>query len=310
LIGVLLMSYGSPNTLDEVEEYYTEIRHGRKPSAEEVANLKERYQSIGGRSPLLEITRRQADALERKLNEEGLDARVYVGMKHWEPFIAETMKEIARDPVEKLIAIPLAPHYSKMSIGGYHEAVMKAQAKGGRQFLINLVESWHLQPELLRLWKKLIEDARSEFDGMEDAFVLFTAHSLPERILNEGDPYKQQLYETSSKLAEMATLQHWGFAFQSAGHTAEKWLGPDIIEELVELRKMEKTRVLVAPIGFVADHLEILYDLDIEAMQRAEQIGVMLKRTRLPNDSPLFIEALASLVKSRSESVSEAKVSG
>ncbi len=257
----------------------------------------------------MEITRRQAEALERKLKEEGLDARVYVGMKHWEPFIAETMEEIARDPVEKLIAIPLAPHYSKMSIGGYHEAVLKAQAEAGIEFPLDLVESWHLHPGLLSLWSRLIEDAVAEFNGM-DVFVLFTAHSLPERILQGGDPYRQQLNETSHKLAKMTSLQHWGFAFQSAGHATEKWLGPDILEKLDELREMEVTRVLVAPIGFVADHLEILYDLDVEAMQKAEQLGVRLKRTRLPNDSPLFIEALASLVKTRSETTSEAKVSG
>jgi ferrochelatase len=294
------MSYGSPDKLDDVEAYYTDIRHGRKPSAEEVANLRERYQAIGGRSPLLDITRRQAEALELQLKSEKLDARVYVGMKHWHPNIAEAMHEITTNvPNGELIAIPLAPHYSRMSIGGYHHAVQKALSAYHLDLRLNFVESWHLHPELLRTWEELIETGLSEFQRKDEVYVLFTAHSLPEKIQQENAPYKQQLLETSSRLAERMKLGKWGFAFQSPGHTAESWLGPDILEKLSELKAAGETSVLAAPIGFVSDHLEILFDLDVEARKRSEQLGITFKRTRMPNDSPRFISTLTSLVRSR-----------
>ncbi len=299
MLGILLMSYGSPNTLDEVEAYYTDIRHGRKPSSEEVKNLKERYQAIGGRSPLLEITKRVALALERKLIEEGFEVEVYVGMKHWHPYVAEIVREIARNRVGKLVAIPLAPHFSKMSIGGYREAVLKALHKYAPTIKLDFVESWHLHPGLLNLWRQLIENGLSKFSRKEGVFVLFTAHSLPERILQERDPYRQQLLDTSSTLARILGVKNWDFAFQSAGHTQEKWLGPDILEKLRALGDQNVRNLLVVPVGFFSEHLEILYDIDIEATELARELGLELRRTELPNDSPIAIEALSSLVKDR-----------
>lgn len=294
---MLLMSYGSPNSLDEVEAYYTDIRHGRKPSVEEVTNLKERYQAIGGRSPLLEITRRQAVALERKLRGEGLEVKVHIGMKHWHPYIAEAVQEIAMEPISRLIAIPLAPHYSRISVGGYHDALSKAHEQHSQNFKIDFIESWHLNTDLLALWKRLIEDGLDRFARKDGVHILFTAHSLPEGILQEGDPYRDQLFETSSELARMLDIENWSFAFQSAGHTNEKWLGPDILEELKSLRAQRVHNVLVVPVGFFSEHLEILYDIDIEAYGLAKEIGLELRRTELPNDSSLAIEALCSLVK-------------
>lgn len=298
MIGILLMSYGSPNSLDEVEAYYTDIRHGRKPLPEEVANLKERYQVIGGKSPLLEITKRQAIALEARLRGEGLDAKVHIGMKHWHPYIAEAVEKIGKEPIGRLVAIPLAPHYSKMSIGGYSDALTRAITGHSNGFKLDFIESWHLNPSLLTLWRKLIEDGLAEYGGKEDIHLLFTAHSLPERILKEGDPYRDQLLATSSELARMVPIEKWSFAFQSAGHTSEKWLGPDILEELKSLKGQGVRKVLVAPIGFFSEHLEILYDLDIEAAETGRELDLRLKRTALPNDSPLAIEALYSLVTS------------
>lgn len=291
------MSYGSPNSLDEVEAYYTHIRQGRKPSREEVEDLIQRYVAIGGRSPLLEISERQAKALEKKLNEDGLQARVYVGMKHWHPFIAEAMKRIYGDGVTSLVAIPLAPHYSAMSTGGYKAAVHKSVEELGARVNLRFIENWHLNPWLLSSWKKLIEDGLSKFSTGIDVFVLFTAHSLPQKFLQPRDPYRSKLLETSAELAEMLSIRKWDLAFQSASSTDERWLEPSIFEKLVEISKRGAEDVLVAPIGFVADHLEILYDIDVEASQVAQNIGLRLRRTNLPNDSPLFIGALASLVK-------------
>ncbi len=298
MIGVLLMSYGSPDSLDEVEAYYTDIRHGRKPSQEEVANLKERYQAIGGKSPLLEITKRQAIALEAKLKGEGAEARVHFGMKHWHPYIVEAVQKIAKEPIERLVAIPLAPHYSNMSIGGYRDALTKALTEHSNGFKLDFVESWHMNPSLLALWRKLIEDGLAKSGGKEDTHLLFTAHSLPERILQEGDPYRDQLLATSFELTRMVSIENWSFAFQSAGHTSEKWLGPDILEELKALKSQGVHKVLVAPVGFFSEHLEILYDIDIEAATLAREIDLTLKRTGLPNDTPLAIETLHSLVTS------------
>lgn len=298
MIGVLLMSYGSPDRLDEVEAYYTDIRQGRKPSPVEVTNLKERYQAIGGKSPLLDIAKRQAIALEAKLNEDGLEAKVHIGMKHWHPYIAETVEEIAKEHIERLVAIPLAPHYSKMSIGGYRDALSKALAGHLNGFKLDFIESWHLNPSLLALWRKLIEDGLKGSGGKEDTHLLFTAHSLPERILQDGDPYRDQLLATSSELARMVSIENWSIAFQSAGHTSEKWLGPDILEELKALKSHGVCKVLVAPVGFFSEHLEILYDIDIEAAALAREIDLTLKRTGLPNDNPLAIETLHSLITS------------
>jgi protoporphyrin/coproporphyrin ferrochelatase len=298
MIGVLLMSYGSPDRLDEVEAYYTDIRHGRKPSPQEVANLRERYEAIGGKSPLLEITKRQAIALEAKLKGGGHEARVHIGMKHWHPYISEAIEEIDKEPIERLVAIPLAPHYSKMSIGGYRDSLSKALDKHSNGFKLHFIESWHLNPSLLTLWRKLIEDGLADSGGEGDTHLLFTAHSLPERILDEGDPYRDQLLATSSELARRLSIEKWSFAFQSAGHTSEKWLGPDIIDELKALKGQGVRNVLVAPIGFFSDHLEILYDIDIEAAGLAREVNLRLKRTGLPNDTPLAIETLYSLVTS------------
>ncbi len=299
MIGVLLMSYGSPDNLDEVEAYYTDIRHGRKPSPEEVANLKEKYQAIGGQSPLLDIVKRQAAALERKLMEDRLSAKVYIGMKHWHPYIRGSIQEIARDKIVKLIAVPLAPHYSKISIGGYRDAVINAQTEFAPATRIDFIDSWHLHPGLLSLWQGLVEKGLASFTDNEDVLTLFTAHSLPERILAEGDPYQHQLLETSSRIAKTLNIRSWDFAFQSAGHTSEKWLGPDILEKIRELKGRGVNRILVVPVGFFSDHLEILYDLDIEALGVAKEIGVELKRTELPNDTPSAIRALSSLVEDR-----------
>jgi ferrochelatase len=281
--AVILMAYGSPATADDVPAYLADIREGRPVSQEAVDELAERYRRIGGRSPLDEITEAQRAALEQELG-----APVFVGMKHWRPRIAEAVEAALAGGAERLIGLVLAPHYSRLSIAGYRERL--EQALQGRAELA-FVESWHDNMPFIDV---LAERVRG-FDG----HVVFTAHSLPERILRARDPYREQLLDTSRLVAGRAGLADWSFAFQSASPTGEPWLGPDILEELDRLAANGVERVLVCPVGFVSDHLEILWDLDIEAREKAAGLGLELERIESLNDDPAFIRAVAALVRER-----------
>ncbi len=301
-IAVLLMAYGTPNSLDEVEPYYTDIRGGRKPSPENLKELVERYRSIGGKTPLLEITMQQARALQAQL---GDGYRVYVGMKHWHPYIAQAMQDIVRDDFRRVVAVALAPHYSRFSIDGYIQRVREAVQE--QNMHVTFVESWNDHPLFLQSIAERMEQARSSFSrpNWQDIEVVFSAHSLPERILKADDPYPQELGETCEGVAERMALKRWRFAYQSAGRTGEKWLGPDILDTLNSIAEENRVsraktdlppQVLIAPIGFVADHLEVLYDIDIECAERAKALGLEMHRIESPNASGSFIAALASVV--------------
>jgi ferrochelatase len=296
-IGVLLMAYGTPNSLDEVEAYYTDIRGGQKPSPELVAKLIERYRLVGGRTPLLEISRAQAAGLQAAL---GPSYQVFLGMKHWHPYIREAMAEMQDADIQRAVGVVLAPHYSIRSIGEYIERVEKAKAELGYPLELTVVPSWHLNPYYLEAVASHVRERLADFGPGADATVVFTAHSLPERILALGDPYRDQLLETSHALAEKLNLaeKRWTFTFQSAGHTPEPWLGPDIVETVYRLADEGVRNILVAPIGFIADHLEIFYDIDYEARGAARTRGVRLERIRSLNDDPLLIAALADVVQS------------
>jgi ferrochelatase len=280
-VAVILMAYGSPATAEDVVAYLADIREGKPVSQQAIDQLSERYRRIGGRSPLDEITEAQRAGLEREL---GLP--VYVGMKHWQPRIAEAVEAALSVGAETLVGLVLAPHYSRLSIAGYHERL--ESALHGRAELV-FVESWHDHEPFLDVLASRVRG----FDG----HVVFTAHSLPERILRDGDPYRDQLLETSRLVAERAGLADWSFAFQSASATGEPWLGPDILEELQTLAANGERRVLVCPVGFVSDHLEILWDLDIEAREKAAEVGLELERIESLNDDPEFVRALAGIVK-------------
>ncbi|MDR7449774.1 MAG: ferrochelatase [Armatimonadota bacterium] len=294
--AVLLMAYGSPRSLDDVEAYYTHIRGGRRPSPELLADLVERYRAIGGRSPLPEITARQAAALEEELRRRGHPVPVRVGMKHSAPFIGEAVQALAAEEVTHLVGLVLAPHYSRMSIGQYVAAAEAARPAGVTAVY---VEQWHDHPGYLRV---VAERVRAGLAGLpEPATVVFTAHSLPERILAWDDPYPRQVEESARLAAALAGVERWTVAYQSAGRTAEPWLGPDLRSTLADLRRRDVRGVLVAPIGFVADHLEVLYDVDLEAQSEAERLGMRLARTAMPNDAPDFIAVLADLVTPRPE---------
>lgn len=296
--AVLLMAYGTPNSLDEVEPYYTDIRGGRRPSPENLHELVERYRRIGGRTPLLEITRAQARALERQL---GTDFRVYVGMKHWHPYIARAVDDIVRDGTTRMIALALAPHYSRFSIEGYRDRVRAAVDKSGARLEWSLVESWNDHPLFLQSIAERMEHARGQFGGggWDEIQVVFSAHSLPERILQSNDPYPQELRETCEGVAARLHLPQWRFAYQSAGRTGDRWLGPDILDTLDQIAQEGAHRVLIAPIGFVADHLEVLYDIDIECAERARDLGIQMRRIESPNATPTFIDALAAIVREK-----------
>jgi ferrochelatase len=281
--AVILMAYGSPATADDIRPYFEDIRGGKPVSDEAVAELAERYRRIGGRSPLDDVTEAQRAALERELG-----IPVFVGMKHWQPRIAEAVARALEAGATRLIGLVLAPHYSRMSVGEYRERL--DAALDGRDAELVLVESWHDDDAFVQV---VADRVRST-----DAWVVFTAHSLPERILAAGDPYQEQLLETSRLVAGRAGLgERWSFAFQSASSTGVPWLGPDILDELGRLHGDGVRKVLVAPVGFVSDHLEILWDIDVEAVDRAAELGLELARIESMNDDPAFIRALAGVVE-------------
>lgn len=296
-IGILLMAYGSPNSLEEVEPYFTHIRGGRRPPPEAVEELRERYRRIGGRSGLLETTLAQAQGLETALNAISIGQRwrVWVGMKHWKPFIDEAVSAIAQTGVERVICIAIAPHYSRMSVGSYIHAARSALEKRGLEDLAVFVERWGSHPLFLR---GMAAQVRKALEGWpaEETFTLFTAHSLPERIRTWGDPYERELLESAAGVARVGGLEHWGFAFQSASHTGEPWLGPDLLDVLAQVAQEGRfSRVLVCPIGFVSDNLETLYDLDIEARAHAERLGLAFRRVPCLNASPFLVDCLMAL---------------
>jgi ferrochelatase len=292
---VLLMAYGTPSSEAEIIPYLADIRHGRPARPEIVEELKQRYRKIGGRSPLLEITNAQASALQKQLNANRKGAKVHVGMKHWHPYIHEVVPQILRDNPNRIVALVLAPHYSEISIGRYRQALDEALSNSSVQ--VDFVESWYDNPLFHQAVAEKVRDALRKFPASANVEVVFTAHSLPERILELNDPYPNQFLASSRAVANLVGVREWSFAYQSAGMTDVKWLGPDILEKL-EAYSAGKN-VLVVPIGFVADHLEILYDIDVEAQEFAKAQGLRLIRSESLNTSPTFIQALADVVKRR-----------
>jgi ferrochelatase len=286
-MAVILMAYGSPDRLEDVAAYYEDIRGGRPVRAELVDELVDRYRRLGigqgGASPLNAITEETRAALQRRLA-----VPVVIGMKHWHPRIPEAVERALAQSATKLVGLVLAPHYSRLSIGDYRARLERALA--GRAELA-FVESWHDDPGLVAL---LAERVRAT-----EAHVVFTAHSLPARILAEGDPYEEQLLTTARLVADEAEIPpaRWSFSYQSESATGEPWLKPDLLDHLEDLRDDGVRDVLVCPIGFVADHLEIFWDIDVEAADRARELGMSLTRIEMPNAEPVFIDVLARLVK-------------
>jgi ferrochelatase len=298
-LGILLMAHGSPDRLEDVPAFLQHIRGGRPTPQTLVEEIREHYRLIGGRSPLLDLTRAQAAALEERLNRDGRRFRVYVGMRNWHPFIKDAVQQMVGDGLQDVIALSLAPQYSHLSVGAYQQALARAQAELGVSLNVRFVESWHRHPLLLEAFAERVQDALGQLraDARDPVSVIFTAHSLPERVRLEGDPYSDEVERTAQGVAAVLGLTGWTFAYQSHGATPEPWLGPSLGEVFERCAAHGQRQVLVVPIGFVCDHMEILYDLDIVARRLAAEKGLSLTRTVSLNTSPRFIEALADVVQ-------------
>jgi len=297
--AVLLMAYGTPDRLEDVADYFTHIRGGRRPPQSAIDNLTARYVAIGGTTPLRAITETVRDRLRDQLVADGLTYDAYIGMRHWHPYIAETLRTMRDAGVRRITAIALAPHYSRMSIGAYRDAVEAAHAELGNPFEITYIDRWHDEPAFTSLIASRVQDAVARLPESEraSATVVFSAHSLPVRIREWNDPYEAELLSSSSAVATRLGLSDWRFAWQSAGGSHEPWIGPDILDYLETLRDEGARTVVLVPIGFVSDHLEILYDVDIEATNAARELGIQLVRVEMPNASPEFIRVLADAVE-------------
>jgi ferrochelatase len=310
--AILLMAYGSPNRLEDVEPYFTDIRGGRTPSREAVEELTSHYRRVGVPTPLLAVSMELGRELERLLNLNPPDDEIYtvhLGMKHWTPHIATAVEEIVESGADRLIAIVLAPHYSKISTEGYRRkvaaALVRATPHGSSSPVsLDFVESWYELDGYLDAVAENVQKVRAQFAQPEDVVAVFTAHSLPARILDEGDPYQDQLLRTSEVIAQRAGIEQWRFSYQSQSQTGEPWLGPDLVDTVEELAAHGHRAILVASIGFIADHLEIYYDIDIEAKEKADALGIELRRTPMLNADPRLARALHALVAERVTAVS------
>lgn len=302
-IGVLVMSYGTPVSMDEIESYYTHIRRGNPPTPEQLQDLTNRYKAIvGGVFPLRKNTDDQVqalqDALNQKMSEADISFKCFQGLKHAPPFIEDGISNMHAEGITQAIGIVLAPHYSIMSVGSY---IKRAEARAKELGItMSFVHSYHLHPSLIEALAIRVESKLALFAEAgalrDDVKVLFSAHSLPARILEMGDPYQDQLLETSKAVADKVGIHNWQFTWQSAGRTAEPWLGPDILDTLHEISTEQVEDVLVAPVGFVSDHLEVLYDLDIEAKTVAKELDMRLMRIDSLNTDPLYMEALSDTI--------------
>ena len=291
MIGVLLMAYGTPATPDDVEAYYTHVRRGRPPTPELLDELRGRYAAIGGTSPLLARTREQQAGVQAAL---GDGYTVELGMKHAPPFLEDGVSALAGAGIDRIVGLVLAPHYSALSVGEYAARATTAASVAG--VALGMVESWHLAPGYLDLLAGFVTDTAAGL-GVEPVEVVFTAHSLPERILAMGDPYPDQLAETAKAVAERAGVSRWSVAWQSAGRTPEPWIGPDLLSVLPMLVSAGAAGAVVCPAGFVSDHLEVLYDLDVAARAEAARLGLPFARTPSPNAHPAFCATLADVVR-------------
>lgn len=295
-VGLLVMAYGTPYKEEDIESYYTHIRRGRPPTEAQLNNLKERYAAIGGISPLASITEDQANALCSYLNEiqNAVEYVVYIGLKHITPFIEDAVEKMHNDGIDEALSIVLAPHFSTFSVKSYNGRAKEEADKYG--LTLTSVESWYKQPKFLKYWENEI---RKTYESMSDeerdsACLIVSAHSLPEKILQDGDPYVDQLNETADLIAAAAGIKNYEIGWQSEGQTPDPWLGPDV-QDLTKSLHEEKgyTTFVYTPVGFVSDHLEVLYDNDYECKVVCDEVGASYYRPEMPNTHPLFIGAMA-----------------
>jgi protoporphyrin/coproporphyrin ferrochelatase len=304
VIGVLVMAYGGPASLEEIPGYLADIRHGRPTPRAVLDEITGNYRAIGGRSPLLDVSQRQADALAAEL---GSDFRCYLGMRHWAPWIEDVVGEMIEDGVTRAVSLVLAPHFSALSVARYQQKIEDGLELSHGAIDFEHVPSYHDAPGLVAAFASRVEEglARWPADERDRVHVVFSAHSLPERVLASGDPYGEQCLETARLVAARAGLpdERWSWAYQSAGRTPEPWAGPDLGEHLRELAARGVRDVISVPVGFVSDHVELLFDVDHRAAGIAAELGTRLERPPALNDDPVFIAALAELVRARAEAV-------
>ena len=300
--AVLLMAHGTPESVDQIPDYLRLVRGGREPSVELIEEITRNWNAIGGRSPLTDITRQQGEALQARLAADGLDVPVFVGMRNWHPFIADAIREIVLTGARRIVGIPMAPQFSTLSVQKYMDAA-KAALPEGTEF--SCVRSFHVHPLLIDAFADRVRAERPRTD--ED--IVFTAHSLPQRVAAAGDPYPNEVMATATAVASRCGIASFQTAYQSAGRTPEPWLGPDLSELVRQRARAGVRNMLVVPIGFVCDHTEILFDIDVQAAGAAREVGLELRRTQSLNTSAIFIRALAALTVDSLESTVDSRQS-
>lgn len=304
-IGVLIMAYGGPNSLDEIPGYLADIRNGRVTTPAVLEEISRNYRLIGGKSPLLEISTRQVAAVRAHLDPDKF--KVYMGMRHWSPWIEDVVGQMIDDGITQAIALVLAPHYSKLSVAKYHAKVADGLEMYRGHIGFDFIDSYHDAPKLIQALANRVDEGLSRWPEAErdDVHIIFSAHSLPVRIMKMGDPYDSQLRETAQLVADKAGLAaaRWSWCYQSAGRSSEPWLGPQIQEHIPALAAQGIQNMISIPVGFVSDHVEILYDIDIQAQAVAKELGVRLERPSALNDDPLYIQTLVDLIEQRAEKI-------
>lgn len=302
--GLLVMAYGTPYKEEDIERYYTHIRHGRKPSQEHLEDLKSRYKAIGGLSPLAKTTQKQAETLCARLNElqDEVEYKLYIGLKHIEPFIEDAVEAMVNDGITEAVSIVLAPHFSTFSIKSYNGRIQEAAEKLGGTLKVTSVEAWYDEPKFIEYWKQAINGAFAEMteEEREKACLIVSNHSLPEKIKLAGDPYEDQLIETARLIQQATGVKNVVVGWQSAGQTPEPWLGPDVQDLTRELYEQKGYRSFVyTPVGFVTEHLEVLFDNDYECKVVCDELGANYRRPAMPNVHPLFIDAMVDAINKK-----------
>ncbi|MCU5330983.1 ferrochelatase [Bacillus wiedmannii] len=304
-IGLLVMAYGTPESLDDVEAYYTHIRRGHKPSEEALQDLIRRYKAIGGISPLAKITKEQAHKLTDSMNKifKEYEFTCYLGLKHIAPFIEDAVEEMKKDGIEQAISIVLAPHYSTFSIKAYNDRAIRLSEEIGGP-VIEPIEQWYDEPKFISYWTEQLKETFTKIEDKEKAVVIFSAHSLPEKIIAAGDPYVEQLQHTADLIAEAADIPNYTTGWQSAGNTPDPWIGPDVQDLTRDLfEKHGYESFVYCPVGFVAEHLEVLYDNDYECKVVTDELNVAYFRPNMPNSQSVFIDCLAEIVSKKMKEI-------
>lgn len=302
-IGVLIMAYGGPNSLAEIPGYLADIRAGRPTTTAVLAEITNNYAQIGGKSPLLDLTTQQMQAVDALLNPPDQPTRFscYLGMRHWAPWIEETVRDMLEDGITQAVSLVLAPHYSQLSIAKYQAKIAAGLEMYRGQIDFEHIMSYHDAPKYIEALAKRVQEGLNRWPETErdSVHIIFSAHSLPVRIIKMGDPYDSQLRQTAHLVAQKAALsdEQWSWSYQSAGRSPEPWLGPQLEDYIPELAQKGIRHIISIPVGFVCDHVEILYDIDIEAQAVAKEHGIRLERPPALNTDPLFIETLAELIQ-------------